>query len=130
MSTDLNPWLESTVRKAQRICEDSDRRWRTDRMFLELVRRVHFLASTGAHGAPTPTIERVDNEGQVSLLLEWHDRESGWHLYFAVRRQSQQKPVVVLDFCGNPDSYSAEAPSREDMRKALHDYFHAWKVIP
>ncbi len=130
MATDLNPWLESTVRKAQRICEDSDRRVRADKMFVELVRRAHFLASTGAHSTPTPTIERFDSEGQVSLLLEWHDAESGWHLYFGVLRRSIQKPVVVLSFFGNPDSYDTDQPSDADMRKALHDYFHAWKKDP
>lgn len=139
----LNHWLSSTLRKAKSVCEDSDRKALADRMFVSLIERVRYLATINAHDTRPPTIERFQSEDMVLLTMEWFDKGAHWHVYFGVRRQLGEKPRVVLDFSGvlgspghrgshsslanESHSYSADSPTDEEIRKALHDYFQAWK---
>jgi hypothetical protein len=139
----LNPWLPSTIKKARKVCEDADRKALADRMFVALIERVHHLATINAHDTRPPTIERFQSEDMVLLTMEWFDKEAHWHVCFGVRRQLGEKPRVVLDFSGvlgapghrgshwslanESHSYFADNPTDEEIRKALHDYFRAWK---
>lgn len=127
MSSPLNPWLQSAKRRADRLIEDSDRKTLAAPMFQRLITQMHTLCVTGPHVAPEPKIERHQDDHGVELLIEWLDQESGWFLCVSVKRNLGEKPRVTLDFSGNPDSYSAENPREEDLRKALHDYFQSWR---
>lgn len=126
----LNNWLPSTIAKARRIVEDSDRKARTDTAFVGLIEHVHHLLCSNAHSAGPPKVERLVTDDRVLLSIEWFDSESNWHLYFGIQRILGEKPVVVLDFfgaVGKPGSYDLRSPSDVDIRKALHDYFQGWK---
>lgn len=128
MIAPLNPWRDSALRKAERLFEDSDRQAFAAAPFRTLIWTAHHLATVSAHVVPEPTIGRlVLDDGCVLLSLEWRDEASGWSLYLAVRRKAPVKPVVVLEFCGEPSDYSTDKPSNTDITKALHDYFEAWK---
>lgn len=123
----LNPWLDSTLRKANRLFEDSDRRSRAARQFVVLLGRVHRLASVSAIRCGTPKLERFqEDESSPSLMVEWFDQASGWHLYFCVRRGPQVKPFVQLNF-GGTKTYTKDEPTDADITQALHDYFESWK---
>jgi hypothetical protein len=126
----LNPWLESTLKKAAHLCQDADHVSHSARLFRSTIRRVHELATVGAHRAPEPELERVSTEDGIVLSLEWHDRSSAWHLYLAVARKFGEKPRVMLDFSGNPTSYGKEKPTDEEIAQALSDYFEKWKRDP
>jgi len=123
----LNPWLESTLLKAKRLFEDSDHRTFASQRFLMLITRLNHLATTSAHTTPTPKLERFQHEDSVSLLVEWHDKESGWFLCVGLKRKFSEKPRVTLEFSGNPESYNTDNPTDDDIRKAMHDYFQEWK---
>jgi hypothetical protein len=124
----LNNWLLPTLKKARAICEDSDRKNLAQHLFIVTVDRVHGLTVKGAHCAPRPELERVVTDDAVVLSVGWLDPGSNWHLYITVRRMRGEKPRVELDFYGNPDSYSAEHPTDDDISKALTDYFQSWKA--
>ncbi len=134
--TQLNPWLPSTIKKARAIVEDVDRKTLADRMFVALIEQVHHLATTNAHATHPPRIERFQNEGEVFLSMEWHDQEASWHVCFGVRRKLGEKPRMVLEYSGVFEgagahefySYSIDNPTDEEIRKALHDYFQAWRT--
>lgn len=128
MPEPLNNWLLRTLKKARSVCEDSDRRNFAERLLLVTVDRVHGLTVKGAHVAPVPEIERIQTDDAVVLSMGWLDPASSWHLYITVRRVRSEKPRVELDFYGNPDSYSAENPTDEEISKALSDYFQVWKT--
>lgn len=123
----LNPWLHSALRKAIALVEDSDRKSLASRLFTLTIDRVHQLATTSAHATPDPKIERFQTDEGVVLSLEWLDPESGWFLCVSVKRKLGEHPRVALEFSGNPDGYSTDKPTDDDIRKALHDYFYAWK---
>lgn len=123
----LNPWLPTVLRKSARLFEDSDRKTFAAGFFQTLIRRVNTLATLGAHATPEPKLERLQFEGETSLIMEWLDPESGWFLCFGVRRRSAEKPRYTLEFSGNPKSYSTEKPTDDEIRQALHDYFQDWK---
>lgn len=124
----LNPWLEVTLKKAKRLYEDSDRKSLADRLFDKTIRRVHALAVRTATPTPDPTLERMQtDDGSTVLTLEWLDQNSGWHLYFSVWRKLGEKPFVMLDYSGVPNSYSCDQPTDDEICKALHDYFEGWK---
>lgn len=122
----LNGWLDSTIKKAKRVCEDSDRKTRASALFVETIKRVNRLATEGAIRTPIPAVERFQNDEMVLLAVEWFDRSASWHLYVGVRRQLGEKPEVVIDFSGT-ESYATSKPTDADIGKALHDYFEAWK---
>lgn len=127
---DLNPWLESVLRKAVRLYEDSDRVYRAAALFTATIKRVQRIATTSAIRCPEPwpDVERFQpDEGSPVLSLEWYDQSSGWHLYFNVRRGPGVKPFVSLDFYGSPTHYFIENPTDAEIAKALHDYFEEWK---
>jgi len=126
----LNPWLDSTLKKARRLYEDSDRVTRAAELFVSTICRVHRLATSAAIRCPEPwpTVERFQpDDGSPTLLLEWHDKSSGWFLSLTVKRSAAEKPFVTLELSGQPQQYATEKPSDEDIVKALHDYFEAWK---
>lgn len=125
----LNPWLHATLRKAARVVEDSDRVALAAQLLTKTVRRIHALAVTGAHNTPAPRLQRIQSDdGGVSLIVEWHDEESGWFLAFNVARVAGTKPALGMEFSGNPDGYVIGNPADDDIRKALHDYFQKWKT--
>jgi hypothetical protein len=125
----LNPWLSGTLKKAQRLFEDSDRKTLADRLFIGLVKHVHLLATRTAISTTDPTLDRMQtDDGSVVLTLEWIDRSANWHLYFSVWRKLGEKPYVMLDFSGvTGQGYSCDKPTDADICKALHDYFEGWK---
>jgi len=125
--TPLNPWLDTVLRKARRLVEDSDRRTFAAAHFQTLIRRVNALATLGAHATPEPKLERTQHEDTVSLWMEWTDKESGWFLSLGIKRLLSEKPRVTLEFSGNPKTYFTEQPTDDDIRTALHDYFQDWK---
>lgn len=126
----LNPWCDSVLRKARRLVEDSDRRTFAAARFQTLIERVNALATLSAHDTPEPKLERVQHEDTVWLFLEWNDKESGWFLSVGVARRLTEKPRIVLEFSGNPKSYSADNPTDTDIQTALNDYFQNWKSAP
>ncbi len=127
MAEPLNNWLLPTLKKARAICEDSDRKNLAQHLFITTVDRVHGLTVRGAHRAPKPELERVLTDDAVVLSMGWFDQASNWHLYITVRRVLGEKPRVELDFYGNPDSYSTEHPTDDDIGKSLRDYFESFK---
>lgn len=123
----LNDWLESTVKKAHRIVEDADRKTFAARAFQGLILQVHGVLTTNAVRAERPNIERFQSDDQVTLRMEWQDRKSGWYLNFDVLRVLGEKPRVRLAMSGNPKDYACEKPTPEEVRRAVLDYFEAWK---
>jgi hypothetical protein len=125
----LNDWLAVARKKGQRVCQDSDRLARTDKLFDETIVRTHRLTLVGAHEAELPDVERFDYEEGVLLSIEWYDKSAGWHLWVGVNRRRGHRPCVTLDFSGDADagSYSTTDPTDTDIAKALYDYFEAWK---
>lgn len=131
MTHALNSWLKSTVRAGSALCEDSDRACFAAREFEGLIKRVHRIATANALRCPRPKLERFQSEeSSPSLMFEWHDEASGWHLYFCVRRGPQVRPFVQLDFGGASKSYSKDKPTDADIAAALADYFENWKHEP
>ncbi len=129
MIAPLNPWLDVVLRKADRLFEDADRQSFAAREFFGLIKRVHLLATASAHVAPEPKLERLHlDSGGVLLSLEWLDKDSGWFLMLGIKRGSMGKPWVVLEFSGNPHTYSGDNPTDAGITKAMHDYFRAWKA--
>lgn len=127
VETTLNDWLESTMRKAERTVEDADRKSFAAQLFKTLIRDVHEAMVHNAIRAERPKIERMQTEEHVTLRMEWFDEKSGWYLHFEVVRVLGEKPKVCLSLSGNPHEYECEAPTEEDVRKALIDYFQEWK---
>lgn len=126
----LNPWLASTLRKAQRLYEDSDRATFAAQLFTATIKRVHRLATHSAIRCPEPwpELERFQpDSGSPVLSMEWYDKSAHWHLCFSVRRGAGVKRFVTLDFSGNPERYCIEKPTDADLIKALNDYFETWK---
>lgn len=123
----LNDWLESTMRKVRNTVEDADRKSHSARVFETLLRDVHGAMVACAIRAEHPKIERFQNDNQVTLRIEWLDEKSGWFLNFDVVRVLGEKPKVHLAMSGNPDDYECAAPTENDVRKALIDYFQEWK---
>lgn len=126
----LNPWLDTVLSKASRLFEDSDRKHFVVPAFYNLIRRAHSLATENAHVAPEPKLERLQLDEGVLLSLEWLDPESGWYLMLGVRRKPNERLRTVLEFSGNPESYSTDKPTNDDIAKAMHDYFQAWRARP
>lgn len=123
----LNPWLETTLRKAERLFEDSDRKCFAAMVFLDLIRRVQRLASNSAIRCGEPKLERYQpEEGSPVLQLEWSDPSASWYLCFSVRRAQQQRPSVMVEFNGTR-SFTADKPSDADIIRALNAYFEDWK---
>jgi hypothetical protein len=58
----LNPWRESTLRKAANLFQDADHVSHSARLFRSTIRRVHELVTIGAHRATEPKLERVSSE--------------------------------------------------------------------
>ncbi len=125
--SELNPWKNSLLRKAQRLVEDSDRKNFSAALLQTTIARLHALATLSAHVAPEPKLERFQNDEGVALSLEWLDKDSGWFLCVSVKRRLGEKPRVVLEFSGNPKGYIVDKPTDDDIRAALHDYFQEWK---
>jgi hypothetical protein len=123
----LNPWLDVTIKRASRLVEDSDRKTFAASRFAELIRRVHELGTRSAIRIGAPELERTQDEDSVTLWMGWLDKSSGWQLYFGVQRKLGEKPTTYLDFFGNPQNYSCDKPTDDDVRKALNDYFEGWK---
>lgn len=127
----LSPWLPAVLRKAGRVVEDSDRVTYAASLLMQTIRRLHVLVVVGAHDTPEPRVQRIQSDdGGVSLIVEWLDKESGWFLAFNVARVPGAKPTVGLEFSGNPDHYLIGGPTDPDISKALHDYFQKWKTEP
>lgn len=124
---EFNAWLPHCLGRANRLFEDSDRKNFTDVKFRRLIAEVHRIATATAIRVPEPTLERYQAEDGITLNLEWYDEESAWHLYFGVRRTFGEKPVVLLDFYSATEQYAAKNPDEPSIRKALHDYFDAWR---
>lgn len=127
--TPLNPWLETTLRKAKRFTEDSDRKLGADRMFFELIRRTHRIACVNALDTEgPPTLERFENEGNVWLILEWHDRSSLWSVKTLVKRESRSRKLFTgVEMYGNPQNIYFANPDDEQIRQALWEYFYSWR---
>ncbi len=123
----LNPWLGPALRRANRLSEDVDLKTFTCRLLVTTISRLESLATTSAHAIPEPKISRRQSEEGVVFEIEWLDDESGWFLCVSVRRKLGEKPRVELEFSGNPKSYSVSGPTDDDIRQAMHDYFHEWK---
>lgn len=123
---DFNPWRASTLKAAQAKCEDSDRKNLTDRMFVQTVDRVWALATTSVIRCEAPKVTRTEDEDSVLLCIEWEDPTSDWCLYIGVIRHRGEKPVVTMGFDGE-ESYGNDSPTDQEIIKALHDYFEAWK---
>ncbi len=123
---EFNPWLSDTLLKANRKTEDSDRRNFADRLFTETVCRVWKLATNSAVRCEAPKVTRTEDPDSVLLCIEWADATSDWCLYIGVIRHRGEKPVVTMGFDGET-SYGADSPEDNEIIKALHDYFQAWK---
>jgi len=127
VDTKLNDWLESTLRKAERTIEDSDRKAHCGRIFTTLIRDVHGALMRNAIRADMPKIERIQSEESVVLRMEWHDKESDWYLNYDVSRVLGERPRVQMSMSGNPDNYECDSPTDGDMLKGITDYFESWK---
>jgi len=124
--SDFNSWLDQTLIRANKKIEDSDRRNFADRLFIDTVNRVWSLATTSVIRCEPPKVTRSEDPDSVLLCIEWDDPTSDWCLYIGVIRHRGEKPVVTLGFDGET-SYGSDSPTDEEITKALHDYFEAWK---
>ena len=124
--SDFNPWLSQTLFKANKKVEDSDRGKLADRLFLDTISRVWKLATTSVIRCEAPKVTRTQDEDSVLLCIEWDDPASDWCLYIGVIRHRGEKPVVTMGFDGET-SYGNDSPTDQEIIKALHDYFQAWR---
>jgi hypothetical protein len=114
------------LKSAQAKCEDSDRKNFAAQLFVGTVDRVWRLATTSVIRCDPPKVSRSEDENSVLLCIEWVDATSDWGLYIGVIRHRGEKPLVTMGFDGET-SYGADSPTDQEVTKALHDYFEAWK---
>jgi hypothetical protein len=125
----FNEWRDQALKSAQAKCQDADRVNFAAKLFAETVERVWRLATTTAIRCDPPKVTRSEDEDSVLLCIEWVDPTSDWGLYIGVIRHRGEKPVVTMGFDGET-SYGADSPTDDEIIKALHDYFDAWKGKP